>query len=124
MKDSDIRVLYFGCIGGPGHYMHTEGGRRDWDVTTPWGKAPDGTLCPQGKQVEGRAELHHKGGWTALSFWDRSVDGRSGCNSNFFVNRTMTFDEVVALSKERLPRVWSRFKFDVVPATFNPAHPQ
>lgn len=109
------RVLYFGCIGQPGHFMHGEDGRRDYYAVTPWGKTPDGTLCPEGKQVEGKALLHHKAGWTAISFWDRSVDGRGGCNSNFFVDRDLSFDEAVAISKERFPRIWSRFKFEVTP---------
>lgn len=112
----DTRMLYFGCIGGPGHFMHNESGAHDWKATTPWGRTPDGTLCPQGREVEGRALLHRKQGWTALSFWDRSVDGRGGCNSNFFVNQTMTFEEIVGLAKERFPRVWARYRFEVVPA--------
>ena len=114
---SQTRVLYFGCIGQPGHFMHVAPGRRDYNAATPWGSTPDGTLCPDGeRQVEGIAVLHHKNGWTALSFWDRSVDKRGGCNSNFFADQVLSFDEMVALARERFPQVWSRFPFEVVPA--------
>lgn len=113
---SETKMYYFGCVGQPGHFMHRPGGRRDWDADTPWGRTPDGTLCPAGgKQVEGVALIHHKDGWTALSFWDRSVDQRGGCNSNFFVAAELSFDEMVAQAKERFPQVWHRFNFDVVP---------
>lgn len=117
-KLTKARVLYFGCIGRPGHFMHKSGGTRDWDAITPWGKTPDGTLClkDDGRQPQGEALLHHKDGWTALSFWDRSVDKRGGCNSNFFANGDFTFDEMLMLARLRFPEVIARLTFPITDA--------
>jgi len=111
-------VFYFGCVETAGHYMHNTHLRSVHEVgDMPWGPyGQDGKLPPQGgPQVEGQAMLHHKDGWTALSFWDRSVDTRGGCNSNFFFRGTYEFAEVVALARTAFPKVWARFQFDVVP---------
>jgi len=111
-------ALYYGCVGSPGHFMHRPGGRRDWDANTPWGRTPDGTLLAKNeKQIEGRAVIHHKDGWTALSFWDRSVDHRGGSNSNFFIADDLTFDQMLERAKAAFPEVFARFKFDVALAT-------
>lgn len=110
-------VFYFGCIGQSGHYMHNTH-RTVRDVgDMPWGRyGKDGRLPPQeGPQIEGEAMLHHRGGWTALSFWDRSLDTRPGSNSNFFFRGTYSFAESVALARTAFPRVWSRFTFAVKP---------
>lgn len=110
-------VFYFGCIGRSGHYMHNTFGNHVHVVgDMPWGPyGEDGALPPQeGPQVEGQAMLHHKGGWTALSFWDRSVDTRPGCSSNFFFRGSYNFAEAMALARTAFPKVWARFTFDVV----------
>ncbi len=111
-------VFYFGCIGDIGHYMFNTHGRSVRDVgDMPWGRyGEDGKLPPEeGGQVQGEALVHHKDGWTALSFWDRSVDTRFGCNSNFFFRGTYDFAEAVALARTAFPQVWARFTFDVRP---------
>jgi hypothetical protein len=82
----------------------------------PWGYAIDGGLCPKGPEIEGRALIHHKDGWTAMSFWDRSVDHRGKCNSSFLAEGTFTFEEMLAIAREKFPRVVGRFKFEIVPA--------
>lgn len=117
-------VLYFGCRNVPGHYLVNEAGRTLWDYppALPW-RSIDGTLPPGGgeqnwrnPQPEGLAALHHKDGWTALAFWDRSVDERGGCNSAFFFPETLDFDAATAAARAAFPDVWKRFTFDVVPA--------
>ena len=112
-----VKAYYFGCVGDAGHYLHdthlrhVRGGRDS--TLLPWDRI-DGKLAPQGpRQVEGQAVLHHKDGWTALSFWDRSVDSRGGSNSNFFFNDTLTFEVALLVAQERFPKVWERFTFDV-----------
>lgn len=57
--------------------------------------------------------IHRRDGWTALSFWDRSIDKRGACNSNYFAEGTFTFEEMVALAKERFPDRWACMKFEV-----------
>jgi len=68
------------------------------------------------EQIEGAALLHYKDGWTALSFWDRSIDKRSGCNSNFFAQGTHTFEEMLEIARAHFPAVMARFTFKIVPA--------
>lgn len=131
-----MQFFYFGCIGGPGHFMHNsvpdnglEARRATSHFTerNPWGYDIDGALCPNGrrsgKEVEGEALIHHKDGWTALSFWDRSVDKRGACNSNFLAEGTFTFDEMKKLAEEKFPHVMRRFTFPIVDLTPQPASP-
>lgn len=111
-------VFYFGCIGQSGHYMHTTHESLVRDVgDMPWGRyGKDGDLPPQKSgQVEGQAMLHHMDGWTALAFWDRSVDTRPGSSSNFFFRGTYDFAETVALARTAFPQVWKRYTFKVLP---------
>lgn len=120
-------ILYFGCWDRVGHTMRRPDGSSVRSVgDMPWGiYGEDGKLPPQvGPQVEGLAATHHLEGWTALSFWDRSVDDRMGCNSNFFLRGTYDFAEAVSLARAAFPHVWARFKFDVVAAPLTAAELQ
>lgn len=125
MQTDNPVMLYFGPWGNVGHYFYSEEGRRIYDYPhpdVPW-KQVDGALCPNcapdeawkrtGPEVVGDAILHHKDGWTALSFWDRTVDTRPGSNSNYFAKGEFTFEEMVELAKRRFPDRWSRMKFEV-----------
>lgn len=120
-------VIYNGCWGYIGHYTFDQHG----DHT----RAPavlgslDAAYCPgvtwlkrsgykpslevPREQPEGLAALHHVAGWTVLSFWDRSVDGRLGSNSTFAAKGTHEFDEAVALARAAFPAVWKRFSFAI-----------
>lgn len=119
-----MTVYYFGCIGRTGHYMFSspmpvalEEGRAcsSFTRTNPWGTQIDGGLCPGGREIQGQALIHYKAGWTALSFWDRSVDARGNSNSNFLAHGTLTFEEILRLAKERFPEVFARLHFPIVP---------
>lgn len=122
---SERKVYYFGCIDRPGHYMHSPGpyslekARADYRFmdTNPWGNKIDCGLCPPGDETEGRALVHHKDGWTALSFWDRSIDRRGKCNSNFLAEGTFTFAEMVELARRHFPKVMARFQFPIAEHT-------
>lgn len=118
--------LYFGCIERPGHHLWAKEG--DHMVET-WRREPevchrlgglDGALCWNGRkesgrdETEGRAFLTHRGGWTALAFWDRSVDRRGACNSVFLAPGVLTFEQLVRLARHHWPKVWERFTFPVV----------
>lgn len=103
-----------------------EGGRDTYrhENVLPW-KDIDGVLQPGCREerghwvhhgvpeVEGEALLHHKDGWTAISFWDRSVDKRGACNSTYFAEGTFTFDEMVEMAKARFSERWNRMAFEV-----------
>lgn len=124
-------MYYFGPWDRAGHHLHNELGCHVWDVSDlPWGNEADGGLqphfedcrkrrgsssyCDCGRGPEGVAVVHYKNGWTALSFWDRSVDTRGACNSSYFAEGTFTFDEMVALAKERFAYRWNKMSFAVV----------
>lgn len=132
-----MKCFYFGCVGKPGHFFNGPDGqyrhRREFEAS-PWrdfeidGKLqphfsncvrkiyPHRTYCDCTSGPEGVSLLHHKDGWTALSMWDRSVDGRGACNSTFIFEGTFTFDEALALTRLHFPSVVSRFKFEIVQA--------
>lgn len=129
-----MRVFYFGCVREPGHHMWkpTSDGTgphwKDYDFLdkNPWGYEIDGGLCPGGErhngrrpytgipEVQGQALIHHKDGWTALSFWDRSVDKRGACNSTFLAEGDFTFEQMSAIAVKYFPEVTKRFHFPVV----------
>jgi len=119
-------VLYYGQWGQPGHYLLDEYGRTVRMAVQksllPWTEGQYYSLPPgfrrSGYDIieapQGHASLHRKGGWTALAFWDRSGDHRGNSMSCFFVRGEHTFDEVVQITKERLPSLWKRFPFEVI----------
>lgn len=111
---------YFGIQGEVGHYLYK--GRQhfnerylpdDFPVSVA---ALDGRLLPPKlPQKQGRAELIHIGGWTILTFWDRSFDTRYGSSSTFVMEGTFDFDEAAGLAREQYPSIWNRFEFEVYP---------
>lgn len=110
-----MKAFYFGCNGQPGHYLHDENMRSCRMTDTPWGNQIDtGLLDKKSAQVQGHGVVAKKDGWTALSFWDRSGDGRSGSNSAFIVDSDKTFDEIIAIAAEKFPRVLARHTFTIV----------
>lgn len=117
-----MKVFHYGCANNrKGHFVHAGKGISQYGpevynfcAINPWGYEIDSGLCPSGPEIEGRALVHHKDGWTAMSFWDRSVDKRGKCNSNFFAEGTHTFDEMVAIAKDHFPKIMARFEFPIV----------
>jgi hypothetical protein len=125
-------AFYFGCkrgVGGDtqaGHHLYDESYRtvygrdRGW---ADWGCGPfdalDAALAPRpsgrySEAPQGHAALHHRDGWTAISFWDRSGDSRGNSNSTFIFNAELTFDEALAEAHERFPALFERFPFEIV----------
>lgn len=125
----DVECFYFGCMERAGHFMHGRDSGRARAVEPVLVKVFGGIdtkLCwnsprsrlhdydPGRDETEGRAFVTHRDGWTALAFWDRSVDKRGGCNSAFFVKGTLTFAQIVRVARHHWPKIWSRFTFPVV----------
>lgn len=119
-----MNVLYFGCWQETGHYPWLPGMIRGWEAQEqlPW-KWLDGTLPPVltrsrsgvvQEVPQGHAALHWKAGWTALAFWDRSVDKRGGSNSVFCIRGTHSFGDAVRIARDAFPQVWERLPFEVV----------
>lgn|ERR1039458_2446622 len=130
-----VKMFYFGPWESAGHFLVLEGGRSvrdDERESFPWNEnsPSNGIDCQlqpgcewkngfwkHGAEVEGQALLHHRNGWTALSFWDRSVDTRGACNSTYFAEGTFSFDEIVAMARSRFPERWNKMRFEVVDVT-------
>lgn len=132
-------VYWFGCPSGfRGHGMTKVGASGDpdgFERRNPWGSKIDGGLCPGAgrpaparggmeshlvAQVEGEGLWHFKDGWSAIAFWDRSVDSRGNSNSVFIVRGSWSFKEVVEIAKRAFPDVWARFDFKVIHVTRAP----
>jgi hypothetical protein len=112
------QCYFFGCHRQAGHYLWTEKGsmadRIARDVLPFRYTILDAGLLPElSNQTEGEATIVHWPKWTVVSFWDRSVDKRGGCNSSFVIPAVLSFDEAIAVAKKRFPWVWSRFTFEV-----------
>ena len=129
-------TLYFGCTRGVwgdtqyGHRFIRPGGKfaytHEAEAMSPWG-IPDGTLAPrQGGSThleapQGNAALHHKDGWTALAFWDRSGDSRGASNSVFLIPvNHMSFDDALAAARENFPELFERFPFGITEVVARP----
>ncbi len=118
-------VYYFGPLNEAGHYLHDQSHRVIWpDRIGPWRVGElDGGLCPNvspdavwkrtGPEIEGDAILHHKDGWTALAFWDRTIDTRGACCSVYLADGSFSFEEMVALAQDAFKTRWDRMKFKV-----------
>lgn len=129
-----VRIYFFGVGNRQAghHWLPASRYRQDADpygpTGCPWGdRQVDSILCRQAPrlragdysrahEVEGLARLHHKDGWTAIAYWDRSgADQRSGCNSNFVAEGTFTFDEMMRLARHHFPHIIERTrgKFEI-----------
>jgi hypothetical protein len=120
-----IKSLFFGVGNEPGHYWWQPGARPDRNVHTvrtsgypdgcPFGWECDGGLQPADpREVQGRCRLIERDGWTAIAWWDRSVDKRMACCSTFAAEGIHRFDTMLALLKESFPWVLARAKFELV----------
>jgi hypothetical protein len=120
-------MLYFGCRNEAGHDLwRSDGSSANVYTDTPWGRRIDGDLVygPQARhcefrhveaahQQQGAAKLTHEHGWTAVDFWDRSVDARCGSHSVFVKAGTHSFEDMMAWAKAAFPWVFTRLTFEV-----------
>lgn len=121
-------MIYFGCWGQPGHYFHQSGSygprsaSRAVCQSLPWTDVEcDGNLQPgtaelekryEGErprsQVEGVCRLHHRQGWTAMAFWDRSGDRRGNSCSVVMVEGTHDFANMMEMFEREFPSIYAR----------------
>jgi len=119
---SEPKMFYFGPWQQVGHYMRSddhlpkdsEGYRKlhGFTKSNPWGYEVDGGLCPKGES-EGVAAIHHKDGWTALSFWDYTVDTRPGSHSTYLAEGDFNFEQMVQMAMRRFSERWNKMPFMV-----------
>jgi hypothetical protein len=115
--------FYFGCWSEPGHFLYASNGRRIHERHSEFPKdfpvrehvLDGGLLGICQREDEGVAALSHIGKWTILSFWDRSIDSRGACNSNFIMRGKLEFDDAVKVAREKFPTIFARFKFPICP---------
>ncbi len=109
-------MYYFGPWDRAGRYLHDEKLSRIWPGRIgPWPPAflDGGLLLKDKSEPEGLALLWHVEGWTALAFWDRTLDTRMASCSVYLADQTLTFDEIVALAKVKFKDRWDKMKFEV-----------
>jgi len=126
-----LDVQYMGCWDEIGHYRFVQGGAKIYEPGAggcPWpDRIADGTLQPgayehnghwsyRGGFKNGDAVIHHKHGWTALSFWDNTVDSRPGSHSTFMAKGIYDFISMKSLCAMWFPEVWGRFQFPITEA--------
>lgn len=118
-KSKEVLCYYFGCISGEnlrGHCLRSSVGSGQL-VTfkeIPWGRFVDGGLCPESTTEQGKAKIHYKDGWSALAFWDYSIDSHdNSCSVFLFKKDKMYFSEMMEVAKQRFPKIMDRFIFPI-----------
>jgi hypothetical protein len=112
----DPEVLYFGWTYPAGHHLNRPRSRmgvsRRFDEQ-PWGTKIDTGLCPapEPKKINGHIAVHHKDGWTAVAFWDRSGDIRPGSCTVFLTGADVSASQLLALARRQWPHVFERNGF-------------
>ena len=98
-RDDNLRIYY---LDGKKHARQM-----------PWGTKLDGKVQPElevpcvGNGIP-RSRLVHKDGWTALGFWDRTVDTRGASCGAFVSDGTRTETDMLADAQAFFPEVWVR----------------
>jgi hypothetical protein len=108
--------LYFGCRSGAGHYLiNVRGNSLGSDKIIRRLEAMDGKLAPQPEPASAQqcyvAAFSRLGGFnlSTLSWWDRSVDTRSGSNSTLFApGLDISAEEMLVHGQKLFPWVFSR----------------
>jgi len=118
-REQPRECYYFGCKdSSKGHFLYDSSFKQHcdmfWETVIPWTNV-DSYLCPIGehKHKEGHARLHWKNYYTALAFWDNSIDTRDNSNSVFITIGKYRFIEIVTISSKVFPDIWKRFDFKI-----------
>ena len=105
---------YFGCGTESGHYLFSDTRGRQSNRSDPLIHKlshMDGVLPPLSEKYLYRASVSRLGGigFSALSWWDRSVDKRPGSNSTVFIPwPDMPADDLIDYAASRFPWVFKR----------------
>lgn len=114
-------AYYFGCHRRSGHYLFApqmrDAGRTAWHDRMTY---LDGSLAPEKDDVQGAyepqfyAKFWRLTGYTpipysAISWWDRSVDSRHASNSIIFApGHTVSAEVILELAQQHFPQVMGR----------------
>jgi hypothetical protein len=118
-----VSVYFWGCWERSGHHLWKPTGesiaRPHQEIGLPWASI-DGTLCPGANglgwalasaQEEGLVRVSRLGGWTALAWWDRSVDTRHGSNAGLFADADLEPGDLLAEGFRLFPQIFGRFGY-------------
>lgn len=118
MKPPKQCVFFFGCVTARnGHGLYDEEDYPTCGGTGPFSlsgvqpftaKELDGGLQPKGSQTLGLATRTWKDAWTAVAFWDRSVDARPNSCGVFLVEGMLGFVDAMGIFNERMPKTFAR----------------
>lgn len=120
-----MKALYFGCRYTTGHGFYLPDGSRprtersDATDICPWGYHVDSQDFVKSVQdvPEGAAVVHHKDGWSALAFPDRSIDSRGGSISVFMFDMPgLDFDQLLYQARFHFPGIFTRYDFEIAQA--------
>ena len=132
-----MKVFYFGCWGGLGHYVWTPSGMHPRPAMAgPWSEGDlDAEPLPVAFARYNGAHLadpargfmpigtHEKqplgvwrvttgrnadGPWTALGCWDRSEDRRLGSKAVFVAEGDQDAEAMKRIAAEHFPQAWAR----------------
>lgn len=106
--------LYFGCYGRVGHYLIDEKGSRPnlHYAKVKFFENKDGKLCHADTtpNIVKLTRLSNVG-YSAIAFWDYSIDSRGGSNSIFYApSTTLSAETIWTEATMRFPFITKRFK--------------
>mgnify|MGYP001549230296 CR=1 FL=1 len=106
-------ILYYGCLRRIGHFLNSKQTNIQFHET-PWGYSLDEDAVVQKPDIaDGKLYTAKKDGWTAVGFWDRSVDSRPNSKSIFLVAKDWPTERVMAEAEKQWPEVCGRPRFPV-----------
>lgn len=120
---------YFGCGSESGHYLFDPHRGRFWPehaIDRRLAKF-DGVLppCPEPRACDYRASFNRLGalGYSALSWWDRTVDTRPASNSTIFApSLKIPAEEMLAEAPRWFPWVFKRLPVQLTLIASEAAH--
>lgn len=112
-------ILYFGCLGRAGHYLHDKtkaySHQPRWS-STAWGTAIDGGIFDSSPKKWEPGVVHHaqNAGWSVVYWADYSVDSRPGSHSTFVAHALLSKDELISLARAQWPEIFGRKRYPVL----------
>ncbi len=104
-------IHYFGCLKRGQTRLYSKREQLEYHQT-PWDYELDETLVQEGDGLIGPgAHVRHKDGWTAVVFWDNSLDKRPFALSVFLVAKYWAKERVLAEAALQWPEVFGRVGF-------------
>lgn len=106
--------FYFGCGDRAGHYLYSQSRSVTYGDRGTLARGLehfDGVLAPLGETQLYVAAMNRLGGlgYSALAWWDRSVDKRPASNSIIFApGLTIPAEDLLAQAQQRFPWVFAR----------------